>query len=78
MTWTKTVPTESGWYWIEHPAWWTGEPKRVISMLHHNLDGTWTGYWEDEVRMLEAAIRWAGPIPEPDEAPEAKETKDAR
>lgn len=73
MKWTTETPTEPGWYFVSwKPEWcFADEIVRVRYKRNHCMDtgilvvcptGTEAQY------CLDIAQRWAGPIPEPEEA----------
>lgn len=67
MTWTTDPPTKPGWYW----ALERGMSRYVVVEVIPNLTPHDFCVWDDatdECVALEVFVRWAGPIPEPEEA----------
>lgn len=69
MKWTKTPPTDAGWYW-ERAVTMTGPEDRVIQVVKLE-DGTCHSVLTAGLRPCKETSRifdlcWAGPIPKPE------------
>lgn len=62
VKWTTTLPSVSGWYWVD-ASWCNGE------LLYVSVDSIGTVHTPYRIFAKDApsTVRWAGPIPEPEE-----------
>jgi hypothetical protein len=70
--WIAEKPAAAGWWWCEMMS--LGKPLRMIVQVSHRANGIGLGIycgWTDTWSMInEISARWAGPLPEPDDAPD--------
>ena len=62
LVWTKSPPTEPGWYWVR--MWGVVEMRRVYRAAGH-LRLVMENWSMPENEWRREAEAWAGPIPEP-------------
>jgi hypothetical protein len=69
MEWTSNMPTEAGWYWIKA----NGMSPTVMQIFSRQEALCWSNHISKKVERLDtisqglSGIKWAGPIPQPDE-----------
>jgi hypothetical protein len=62
LTWTRTKPTDAGYYWVRTQGYMRG----IIVWVYVGGDGKLVADWPLYSRLeCLAASWWAGPLPEP-------------
>jgi len=61
MKWTKTVPTEPGWYWAKY-CYFLKTMRFVVY-----IDDSLNTHYPEGYNITLLIDEWAGPIPEPEE-----------
>ena len=67
LTWTKTAPTEEGWYWAREWPRHRGPARVRIAYVYRGKNGMGAKYGLRH--LLYRECEWAGPIPEPEVTP---------
>lgn len=64
-TWSTTLPTVSGWYWLD----WIGHPDGpdivLVDVEADSVRRIGTDCWEPLVAIPEDVTRWCGPLKPP-------------
>ena len=67
LKWTRTPPTEAGWYWYRRDGYGYGFCAMSPFMGVVEVKSDWIGTWGGEFERQNNGM-WSGPIPPPEEA----------